>query len=118
MEYILLGGISFGADQLASPLTYPPLFQALGSVHRSLPGALNGSIYGVGAYMLTSAIQGNSVDSMDIVAITASVMATHMIGGMFYWQVSQQAPGFAPYLGSIYTAVGAIGGLAISELLK
>ncbi len=97
-------------------MTFPPLYKALSGINPSLPTTVNGSIMGVSAYAIASAVEGNDIKLGEIVGIVGGVSAAHLLAGFAYWPIRNSMPMLAPYLGSIYTSVGAVGGLAIAQL--
>lgn len=117
MEYLLLGGIAAVGEHFISPLTFGPLYQALKGVNESFPAGVNGSIMGVGAYLITEALYGHKMESSEILGIVASVVVLQVaLGRLVYWplasKIGQQN---TSYLFNAITGLGTVLGVILAD---
>jgi hypothetical protein len=119
MEYLLVGGISFGLDHWVAMYTFGPLYEATHGIQESLPAAINGSLMGISAYLIAEAVMGNKLNSLAFLGIIGGVSTLQILGGKYlYWNIKPQYPMLTDILFNSFTAIGTVSGVALANYIR
>lgn len=108
---------AFAGDYTLSVFTFGPLYDTFHEKQQSLPAMVNGSIYASVANVAAQKAFGDQFSYGQLLTTVGGVAGAHYLLGPGFYDIVKNVPQVGAYLGSLYTAVGAIAGSYLGSQL-